>query len=107
MDLSKKLNINQLKRDGPGIIVAGNDKFKRTESARIFCRVDYNVPLNKETCEVTDTLRIDSTIPTIEKMLALDPDYIVLCSHLGRPEGNSFVNTHFYFHFYFKKIIII
>lgn len=49
-------------------------------------RVDYNVPLNDK-FEITDTTRIDSSIPTIEKILG-NGGSVILMSHLGRPKEN-------------------
>ena len=48
-------------------------------------RVDFNVPLNSE-YQITDTNRIDATIPTITKILN-DGGAVILMSHLGRPKG--------------------
>jgi 3-phosphoglycerate kinase len=47
-------------------------------------RVDFNVPLDKKTLEITDDARIKAAIPTIKKILA-DGGAIILMSHLGRP----------------------
>ncbi len=47
-------------------------------------RVDFNVPLDKQTFEVTDDARIRATVPTIKKILA-DGGSCILMSHLGRP----------------------
>ena len=52
---------------------------------RALIRVDYNVPLN-ENFEITDTTRIDATIPTITKILK-DGGSVILMSHLGRPKA--------------------
>ncbi|MBW6483176.1 MAG: phosphoglycerate kinase [Vicingaceae bacterium] len=49
-------------------------------------RVDFNVPLDKTTLEVTDNTRITAAIPTIKKILK-DGGAVVLISHLGRPSG--------------------
>ncbi len=54
---------------------------------RVLVRVDFNAPINKETGEITDDSRIRASLPTIE-YLAARKAKIVLCSHLGRPEGN-------------------
>ena len=48
-------------------------------------RVDFNVPLNKETLEVTDDTRIRGALPTIKKIIG-EGGSAVLMSHLGRPK---------------------
>jgi phosphoglycerate kinase len=47
-------------------------------------RVDFNVPLDKTTFEITDDARIRAAIPTIKKILN-DGGSAILMSHLGRP----------------------
>ncbi|HUJ14765.1 MAG TPA: phosphoglycerate kinase [Thermoanaerobaculia bacterium] len=54
------------------------------EGARVFYRVDYNVPLEGST--VADATRIEETLPTLRLMRERDAR-IVLASHLGRPKG--------------------
>ncbi|KAH0575239.1 Phosphoglycerate kinase [Spironucleus salmonicida] len=55
----------------------------------VFIRVDYNVPQD-DAGVITNTARIDASIPTIQHVLNSHPKYIVLCSHLGRPKGTGF-----------------
>src|SRR5512133_120297 len=49
-------------------------------------RVDFNVPLDKVTREVTDDTRIRGAVKTIKKIIS-DGGSVILMSHLGRPEG--------------------
>jgi phosphoglycerate kinase len=49
-------------------------------------RVDFNVPLDKQTREVTDDTRIRGALKTIKKIIG-DGGSAILMSHLGRPEG--------------------
>lgn len=51
-------------------------------------RVDFNVPLDKQTFEVTDETRIVGALPTINKILD-DGGCAILMSHLGRPDGKK------------------
>ena len=48
-------------------------------------RVDFNVPLDKQTFTITDDTRMTATIPTIKKILG-DGGSVILMSHLGRPK---------------------
>ncbi len=48
-------------------------------------RVDFNVPLDKKTQEITDDTRMTAAMPTIKKILD-DGGSVILMSHLGRPK---------------------
>lgn len=70
MAMVPKKNVEDLKVAGKKVIV----------------RVDFNVPLDKKTGEITDDKRIKGAIPTI-KYLVDNKAKVILVSHLGRPKG--------------------
>ena len=55
------------------------------QGKEVLMRVDFNVPLD-DNFEITDDSRILGALPSIKHLLAGGAK-LILCSHLGRPEG--------------------
>jgi phosphoglycerate kinase len=59
------------------------------KSKRVLMRVDFNVPMSKETVGViTDDKRIVESLPTIKKIIS-EGGRAILMSHMGRPKGEK------------------
>ena len=72
-----KLTIEDLSKDG-GL-----------KSKRVLVRVDFNVPMSKETeGTITDDKRIVESLPTIAKVIS-EGGKLILMSHMGRPKGEK------------------
>ncbi|EMD00972.1 hypothetical protein BAUCODRAFT_100615 [Baudoinia panamericana UAMH 10762] len=72
MSLSNKLAINDVDLKGK----------------RVLIRVDFNVPLDKETnSKITNNQRIVGALPTIKYAIDNGAKAVILMSHLGRPDG--------------------
>ena len=54
---------------------------------RVLVRVDFNVPLDEKSGNITDDSRIKAAVPTIDYLLDHDAK-LILCSHMGRPKGH-------------------
>lgn len=59
------------------------------KSKKVLVRVDFNVPMSKETEGlITDDKRIVESLPTIKKVIS-EGGRLILMSHMGRPKGEK------------------
>lgn len=56
------------------------------KNEKALVRVDFNVPMDKQTLAITDDTRMRASLPTIKKILN-DGGSAILMSHLGRPKN--------------------
>ncbi len=59
----------------------------KLKGRRVFLRLDLNVPISAENKTIEDDTRIREALPTIQYCLEQGASKIILCSHLGRPDG--------------------
>ncbi|MBN1150316.1 phosphoglycerate kinase [candidate division WOR-3 bacterium] len=55
---------------------------------KVLLRGDFNVPLDKDTGEISDDTRLVESLETIKKLLS-NNCAVIACSHLGRPKGGA------------------
>jgi len=60
---------------------------KQIKDQGVVLRVDWNVPIQDGV--IQDYFRIDSTIKTLKYIVNHDPKYLLIVSHLGRPNGHD------------------
>ncbi|CDZ96270.1 phosphoglycerate kinase [Phaffia rhodozyma] len=73
MSLSSKLSIKDVSLKGE----------------RVLIRVDFNVPQDKKTGEITNPARIVAALPTVKYAIEQGAASVILMSHLGRPDGHK------------------
>ncbi|MGD0352527.1 MAG: phosphoglycerate kinase [Dehalococcoidia bacterium] len=56
------------------------------DGKKVLVRVDFNVPLDIKTCAISDDSRMRAVLPTL-KYLVEHKAKVIICSHLGRPDG--------------------
>jgi phosphoglycerate kinase len=58
-----------------------------SKGKRVLIRIDFNVPLDKQTGAITNDRRIRAALPTLKQLLNQGAAVIAM-SHLGRPSGD-------------------
>ena len=58
----------------------------QVKGKKVLVRCDFNVPIIDG--KITDINRLEGAIPTIKKLIS-EGAKVVLCSHLGKPNGEA------------------
>jgi phosphoglycerate kinase len=61
------------------------------EGKTVLLRVDFNLPLDKETLEILDTTRIKRALPTIKELISKNAKTVII-AHQGRQGSWDFIN---------------
>jgi phosphoglycerate kinase len=61
------------------------------ENKTVLLRVDFNMPLDKDTLEILDTTRIKRALPTIKELIENNAKTVIL-AHQGRQGSWDFIN---------------
>jgi len=61
------------------------------EGKTVLLRVDFNLPLDKETFEILDTTRIKRVLPTINELVSKNAKTVII-AHQGRQGSWDFIN---------------
>ena len=61
------------------------------ENKTVLLRVDFNMPLDKNTLDILDTTRIKRALPTIKELIEKNAKTVIL-AHQGRQGSWDFIN---------------
>jgi phosphoglycerate kinase len=61
------------------------------ENKTVLIRVDFNLPLDKKTLDITDTTRIELVVPTINELIEKKAKLVII-AHQGRKDSWDFIS---------------